>query len=54
VAFNAACAFARASDSAQALAWLEKAIASRFSNKDLLATDPDLKSSDLNLHSIVS
>lgn len=44
VAYNAACAFARASDSAQALAWLERAIASGFSDKNLLATDPDLQS----------
>jgi tetratricopeptide (TPR) repeat protein len=44
VAYNAACAFARASDSVQALAWLEKAIASGFSDKNLLATDPDLQS----------
>jgi Zn-dependent protease len=42
VAYNAACAFARASDPAQALVWLEKAIASGFSDKKLLATDPDL------------
>jgi hypothetical protein len=44
VAYNAACAFARASDSAQALTWLERAIASGFSDKNLLATDPDLQS----------
>jgi tetratricopeptide (TPR) repeat protein len=44
VAYNAACAFARASDPAQALAWIEKAIASGFSDKNLLATDPDLQS----------
>lgn len=44
VAYNAACAFARASDSAQALAWLEKAIASGFSDGNLLDTDPDLQS----------
>jgi hypothetical protein len=44
VAFNAACAFARASDSAQALVWLERAIASGFSDKNLLITDPDLQS----------
>lgn len=44
VAYNAACAFARASDSAQALEWLERAIASGFSDKNLLATDPDLQS----------
>jgi Zn-dependent protease len=44
VAFNAACAFARASDPAQALVWLERAIASGFSDKNLLATDPDLQS----------
>jgi Zn-dependent protease len=44
VAYNAACAFARASDSAQALVWLERAIASGFSDKNLLATDPDLQS----------
>lgn len=44
VAYNAACAFARAFNSAQALAWLERAIASGFSDKNLLATDPDLHS----------
>jgi len=44
VAYNAACAFARASDSEQALLWLERAIASGFSDKNLLATDPDLQS----------
>ncbi|HEY0763911.1 MAG TPA: site-2 protease family protein [Pyrinomonadaceae bacterium] len=44
VAYDTACAFARASDSEQALVWLEKAIASGFSDKNLLATDPDLQS----------
>ena len=44
VAYNAACAFARASDSAQALVWLERAISSGFSDKNLLVTDPDLQS----------
>ena len=44
VAYNAACAFARASDSAQALAWIERAIASGFSDKNLLTSDPDLQS----------
>ena len=44
VAYNAACAFARAGDSTQALVWLERAIASGFSDKNLLATDPDLES----------
>jgi Zn-dependent protease len=44
VAYNAARAFARASDSAQALVWLERAIASGFSDQNLLATDPDLQS----------
>ncbi|HET6975288.1 MAG TPA: M50 family metallopeptidase [Pyrinomonadaceae bacterium] len=44
VAYNAACAFARASDSAQALTWIEKAIATGFSDKNLMATDPDLQS----------
>ena len=44
VAYNAACAFARASDSTRALAWLERAIASGFSDKNLLATDSDLES----------
>jgi len=43
-AYNAGCAFARASDSTQALVWLERAIASGFSNRNLLATDPDLES----------
>jgi Zn-dependent protease len=44
VAYNATCAFARAADSAQAMVWLEKAIASGFNDKNLLATDPDLQS----------
>jgi Zn-dependent protease len=44
VAYNAACAFARASDSAQALTLLERAIESGFRDKNLLATDPDLQS----------
>ena len=44
VAYNTACAFARASDSAQALVWLQRAIVSGFSDKNLLATDPDLQS----------
>ncbi len=44
IAYNAACAFARAGDSTQALVWLERAIASGFSDKNLLATDPDLES----------
>ena len=44
IAYNAARAFARDSDSTQALVWLEKAIASGFSDKNLLATDPDLQS----------
>ena len=44
VAYNVACAFARASDSAQALVWLERAISSGFSDQDLLATDSDLQS----------
>ena len=44
VAYNAGCAFARASDSTQALVWVERAIASGFSDKNLLATDPDLES----------
>ena len=44
IAYNAGCAFARASDSTQALAWLERAIASGFSDKNLLTTDPDLES----------
>jgi Zn-dependent protease len=43
-AYNAGCAFARASDSTQALVWLERAIASGFSDKNLLATDSDLES----------
>lgn len=43
-AYNAGCAFARASDSTQALAWLERAIASGFRDKNLLTTDPDLES----------
>lgn len=43
-AYNAGCAFALASDSKQALVWLEHAIASGFSDKNLLATDPDLES----------
>ena len=44
IAYNAACAFARASDSTQALVWLKHAIASGFSDKNLLATDSDLES----------
>jgi Zn-dependent protease len=44
IAYNAGCAFARASDSTQALVWLEHAIASGFSDQNLLATDPDLES----------
>jgi Zn-dependent protease len=43
-AYNAGCAFARASDSTQALVWLERAIASGFSDKNQMATDPDLES----------
>lgn len=43
-AYNASCAFARASDSTQAFIWLERAVASGFSKKNLLATDPDLES----------
>ena len=44
IAYNAACAFARASDSRQALVWLERAIASGFNDKNRLATDSDLES----------
>lgn len=44
IAYNAGCAFARASDSTQALAWLERAIASGFRDKNLLSTDSDLDS----------
>ncbi len=44
IAYNAGCAFARASDSTQALVWLQRAIASVFSDKNVLATDPDLES----------
>jgi tetratricopeptide (TPR) repeat protein len=44
VAYNAACAFARASDQPQALVWLERAVASGFRDKSLFATDPDLQS----------
>lgn len=44
VAYNAGCAFARADDSTQAVVWLERAIASGFSDKNLLATDSDLES----------
>jgi len=44
VAYNAACAFVHASDPAQGLVWIEKAIASGFSDKNLLETDPDLQS----------
>ena len=44
IAYNTACAYARNSDSTQALVWLEKAIASGFSDKNHLATDPDLQS----------
>ena len=44
IAYNNACAFARDSDSTQALVWLEKAIASGFSDRNHMATDPDLQS----------
>lgn len=44
IAYNAGCAFARASNSTQALVWLQRAIASGFSDKNVLATDPDLES----------
>jgi Zn-dependent protease len=44
VAYNAACAFARAADSTQALVWLEHAIASGFTDKQLLGSDSDLES----------
>jgi Zn-dependent protease len=43
VAYNAGCAFARACDSAQSLLWLERAIASGFNDRDLMATDSDLE-----------
>ena len=43
-AYNAGCAFARASDSTQALVWLERAIESGFRDKNHMATDPDLES----------
>ena len=43
-AYNAACAFARASNSTEALVWIERAIASGFTDKNHLATDPDLES----------
>ena len=42
-AYNVACAFARASDATQSLVWLERALASGFSDKNLLNTDPDLQ-----------
>ena len=44
IAYNAACAFARAADSTQALAWLERAVASGFNDKNRLATESDLES----------
>src|SRR6185369_1497448 len=44
VAYNVGCAFARSGNSSQALVWLECAIASGFSDKNLLATDADLES----------
>ncbi|HET8669495.1 MAG TPA: site-2 protease family protein, partial [Candidatus Saccharimonadales bacterium] len=44
IAYNAACAFARASDSTQALVWLERALAAGFNDKNRLATDSDLES----------
>ena len=44
IAYNAACAFARASDSTQALACLERAITSGFNDKNVLVTDTDLES----------
>lgn len=43
-AYNAACAFSRDSNPKEALVWLEKAIASGFNDKNLMATDPDLQS----------
>jgi Zn-dependent protease len=44
IAYNAACAFARASASTRALACLERAISSGFNDRDVLVTDPDLES----------
>ena len=44
IAYKAACAFARAGDSPQALAWLERAVASGFNDKNRLANDSDLAS----------
>ena len=42
VAYNTACALARDSEITEACKWLERAIDCGFSNKELLATDPDL------------
>ena len=44
IAYNVGCAFARASNSEQAIKWVEHAVAVGFDNKDLLATDADLES----------
>jgi Zn-dependent protease len=44
IAYNAGCAFARANDSTLALFWLERAIASGFCDRSLLADDSDLES----------
>jgi Zn-dependent protease len=42
VAYNIACSLARDAKITEAFNWLERAIESGFSNKDLLATDSDL------------
>jgi Zn-dependent protease len=44
VAYNVACSLARDSRSKEAFEWLERAIATGFQNKDLIAGDPDLES----------
>ncbi len=44
VAYNTACAFARAGDATEALHWLERAVETGFSNKQLIGTDSDLES----------
>jgi Zn-dependent protease len=42
--YNLACAFARAGNTDEGLGWLKKAVDAGFSNKEVLASDPDLAS----------
>ena len=44
IAYNVACAYARASNSEQAIKWVEHAVAAGFDDKDRLSWDPDLES----------